>query len=241
MSTGAAGAAASGGQGDGGGAATQGDGGGDGGADLNQLAAGLAAQQATQQEMYDYLRAQPWAQAEGQQQGQQEATPTTAQPDALDLSFLNMDDPQFDPGQMAERLGSLIESTVDQRVQQGIQQAVNPVNERVQQMQREAEAAALVGEFPEFGEQETAQAVLQTAGQLAQAAGHPELANEPWLWRLTYMAGRAADAAQEEQGDTPAPGHMESGSGATPGGSRPGMTADDIVGAKRGASVLPFG
>jgi hypothetical protein len=234
MSTGAAGAAASG-QGDGGDAGQQTDGA-EGGADLQQLAAGLAAQQATQQEMYQFLQSQPWQQEPAQEQAEPAASPE------LDLSFLNMDDPEFDPGQMADRLGSLIESTVEQRVQQGIEQAVTPLQQQQEQMQREQEASALVAEFPEFGEPETANAVLQTAGQLAEAANRPELANEPWYWRLTYMAGRAADAAQEEQGDVPAPGHLESGAGAAPaGGAGRGMTAGDIVGAKRGASVLPFG
>jgi hypothetical protein len=236
MSTGAAGAAASG-QGDGGDAGQQqqqGDGA-EGGVDLSQLAAGLAQQQASQQEMYDFLRSQPWSQQE--EQGQQQE----ASPEPLNLDFLNMDDPGFDPGQMAERLGSLIESTVEQRVKQGIDQAVTPLQQQQEQMQREQEAAALVAEFPEFGEAETANAVLATASQLAEAYGQPDLANKPWFWRMTYMAGRAADAAQEEQGDTPAPGHLESGAGGAPAGGRGGgMTADDIVGAKRGASVLPF-
>jgi hypothetical protein len=230
MSTGAAGAAAS---GDAGGdAGQQGDAGQDGGVDLAQLAAGLAQQQTTQQEMYDFLRSAPWEAQQGQDAGQQ----PEASPEPLNLDFLNMDDPGFDPGQMAERLGSLIESTVEQRVKQGIDQAVTPL-----QQQQEQKAAALVAEFPEFGEAETANAVLATASQLAEAYGQPDLANKPWFWRMTYMAGRAADAAQEEQGDTPAPGHLESGAGGAPAGGRGGgMTADDIVGAKRGASVLPF-
>ncbi len=236
MSTGAAAGAAASGDGGGDAGQQQGDAGQDGGVDLAQLAAGLAEQKTTQQEMYDFLRSEPWqAQEPGQQQPE-------ASPDPLNLDFLNMDDPGFDPGQMAEKLGSLIEQTVEQRVKQGIDQAVTPLQQQQEQMQREQEAAALVAEFPEFGEEETANAVLKTAGQLAEAYGQPELANKPWFWRMTYMAGRAADAAQEEQAETPAPGHLESGAGATPAGGRGGgMTAGDIVGAKRGASVLPFG
>jgi hypothetical protein len=69
--------------------------------------------------------------------------------------------------------------------------------------------------------------------------GRPELGEEPSFWRLTYLAGRAADAAQEEQGDVPAPASLESGAGATPGGGG-GDLGDQIVGAHRGASVLPF-
>jgi hypothetical protein len=108
-------------------------------------------------------------------------------------------------------------------------------------MRREQEAAALIGEFPELGDEETTAQVLQTAKQYAETVGHPELANEPWFWRTTYVMGRAMDQAQEEQGDGPAPAHLESGSGAAPaGGGGQGMTAEQIVGARRGASVLPF-
>jgi hypothetical protein len=210
---------------------------GEGGPDINQLAAALGRQEATQQEMYDFLRQnfQP-----GEPGTTPEAQPQTPETEPLDLSFLNMDDPSFDPSQMAQQLGQLIESTVEQRVQAGIQSAVQPLQGDVASMRREQEAAALVGEFPELGEAETSQEVLRVAGQLAEASGHPELAGEPWFWRLSYMAGRAADAAQEESGEVPAPAHLESGAGATPAGRGAGMTAEDIVGAKRGASVLPF-
>jgi hypothetical protein len=203
---------------------------GDGGQDLAAL---LAQQQASQQEMFDYLRTEPWKAEEPEAQQQE--------PEPLDLSFLDMDDPAYDPNTVADRLGSLIDQTVSQRLEQGIQQAVGPIQEQVQQQQRQQEVAALVGEFPELGEKETGEAVLRMAGQLAEAHGHPELANEPWLWRMTYLAGRAVDAAQEEQGDVPAPAHLEGGAGAVPGGEGADL-GDAIVGAgRKGRGALPFG
>jgi hypothetical protein len=238
MSTGAAGAAPAGdagqGQGDGGAGEAQ------GGLSTQQIAEALAANRSSQQEMFDYLRSQPWQQQEQQQPEQQQEAPGP-----LDLSFLDADEMGYqDPAQVASKLGDVLEKAVQQRLEAGlqpIQQAQQQQMEAQQEMRREQEFAALIGEFPELGEEETATQVLQMTGQLAQAAGHPELSGEPWLTRLVYMAGRAADAAQQEAGDTPSLAHSESGAGAAPAGGSGAMTADQIVGARRGASVLPFG
>jgi hypothetical protein len=211
----------------------QADGGQSEGLDANALASELAQSRATQQEMYQWMQDN----LRPQEAQQQETKPEATTPEPLDLSWLDPDSPTFDPNAMAQQLSGLVESTVEQRVQQ----AVGPLQEQQQQMRREQEAAALVGEVPELGEEQTTQQVLQTAQQYAEAVGHPELANEPWFWRTTYIMGRAMDQAQEEQGDGPAPAHLESGSGAAPaGGGGQGMTAEDIVGARRGASVLPW-
>lgn len=217
-----------------GGDAGQADGGDAGAPDTGQLAELLSQNQASQQEMFEYLRSEPWKAEAPAAEPEQPAAPE------LDLSWLDAEDPSFDPNTVAERLGDVINQTVEQRVQAGIEQAVTPLQQAQDEMRRQSEVQALVGEFPEFGEQETGEAVLRMAGQLAEAHGQPELANEPWFWRLTYMAGRAADAAQEESGDVPAPAHLEGGAGAVPGSSGADL-GDAIVGARRGASVLPFG
>jgi hypothetical protein len=210
----------------------QADGGQQEGLDANALAAELAQSRATQQEMYQWMQ-------DNLRPGetQQQETPEATEPEPLDLSWLDPESPSFDPNAMAQQLSGLVESAVEQRVQQ----ATAPVQEQVQQMRREQEAAALIGEFPELADEDTTAKLLDTAKQYAQTVGHPELANEPWFWRTTYVMGRAMDQAQEEQADGPAPAHLESGSGAAPaGGGGQGMTAADIVGARRGASVLPF-
>lgn len=211
----------------------QGENGGGDAPSTAQIAEMLAAQQSSQQEMFSYLQSEPWRQQEAAQE-EPEQSPE------LDLSFLDMDDPSYDPNTIAQRLGGLIDQTVEQRVQQGIQQSVAPLQRQQEEMRRQSEVQALVGEFPEFGDPETGKAVLQMAGQLAEAHGQPDLAQEPWFWRLTYMAGRAADAAQDESGEIPAAAHLEGGAGAAPAGGGQDM-GDAIVGAHRGRSVLPFG
>jgi hypothetical protein len=207
--------------------------GGQQGVDVNALAEGLASTQATTQEMYQWMQEN----LRPQEAQQQQETPEATEPEPLDLSWLDPESPSFDPNAMAQQLSGLVESTVEQRVQQ----AITPLQQEQQQMRREQEAAALIGEFPELADEDTTAKVLETAKTYAQTVGHPELANEPWFWRTTYVMGRAMDQAQEEQADGPAPAHLESGSGAAPaGGGGQGMTAADIVGARRGASVLPF-
>jgi hypothetical protein len=226
MSTGAAGGDA--------GQTTQGEAQGEnGGGDAPstaQIAEMLAAQQSSQQEMFQYLQSEPWR--------QQEAAPEEAQQESpeLDLSFLDMDDPSYDPNTIAQRLGGLIDQTVEQRLQQGIA----PLQQQQEEMRRQSEVQALVGEFPEFGDPETGKAVLQMAGQLAEAHGQPELAQEPWFWRVVYMAGRAADAAQDESGEIPAAAHLEGGAGAAPAGGGQDMGDLIVGGGRRGAGVLPF-
>lgn len=211
----------------------QGDGGGGDAPSTAQIAEMLAAQQASQDQMYQYLQSQPWAQQEAPE-AEPEAAPE------LDLSFLDMDSPEYNPEQVAQRLGGLIEQTVEQRVQQGIQQAVTPLQQQQQEMIQRQQVAELVGEFPEMADEAVYTDVLKHATAIADAMGQPELRNNPVLWRITYMAGRAADAAQEESGEVPAAAHLEGGAGAAPAGGGQDM-GDAIVGARRGNSVLPFG
>lgn len=212
----------------GGQSAAQGQGEGEGvqqqqGPDTAALAEQLGQLSSGQEELRQFLMSAPWQaqEAEGEQDGQD-----------LDLSFLDAEDPGFDPNTIADRLGGLIEQAVEQRVA--------PQTERLAQLERAAEADRLVAEFPEMGSPETANEVVKTAGDLAQAVGRPEIANEPWFWRLTYMAGRAADHANEEGAGAPDAAHLEGAGGAGPGGGQQVDLGQQIVDAKRGRGVLPF-
>jgi hypothetical protein len=96
-----------------------------------------------------------------------------------------------------------------------------------------------VQEFPDFADPQIAEQVVGTARQIAEAYGQTELANEPWFWRMTYMAGRAAESAAEEGDDASDAAHLEGGGGARPGGQQVDL-GDQIVNARRGSSVLNF-
>jgi hypothetical protein len=74
--------------------------------------------------------------------------------------------------------------------------------------------------------------------------GQPELAANTQFIRVTYLAGRAAQLAQEQQGAAGAPGAatLEGAAGASPGGAAQGgpqETADSIKQAwSSGSDVL---
>ncbi len=213
------------------------------GPDFGAMQAALAEQGSTLSEMRDFLQSSPWQDIQ-QAQGDDDQSDDSGLPDDIDLSFLDPDTAaQMDPQQLEQRLQSVIQA----QAQKVAQDMVNPVRAEVQEMRHQQEVQALVGEFPEMAEPETAQAVLKNAGelaqQIAQSVGQPELAERlagsPQFWRTTYMAGRAADAAQQEGEDIAAPATLESGAGGTPGGGG-GDLGDQIIGARRGASTLPF-
>jgi hypothetical protein len=201
--------------------------------DIGTLAASIADLNGGMEDMRSFLQTQPWQQQadDGQQQQEQEA-------DQFDLSFLDPEAPGFDPEQMASTLQDLVDRAVEQRVSSAVQQHVQPVADRTAELQREREAEQLVQEFPALGDSETAQQLVQVSRQVAEAYGNPELGDQPWFWRLTYMAGQAADLANSE-GDVPAPAVLEGGGGAMP-GSFDGDLGDAIVNGSGGRNVLPF-
>lgn len=209
------------------------DGGQEQGPDIGALGQQLEAMQGSQEQMFQFLQQQPWLQQEGQQGAEGEGEPAA---EDFDLSFLDADSPQFDPSQVAERLSGLINQGVEQRVQAAMQ----PVQQQMNEERWNREANALVQEFPDFGDPQKAEEIVGYARQIAEAYGQAELAKEPWFWRMTYMAGRAAESASEEEQGAPEAAHLEGGGGARPGGQQVDL-GDQIVNARRGRSALPFG
>lgn len=208
----------------------------EGAPDVAQLAQGLESMQAGQEELRQFLMTQPWQQQEQAQEEDQQQ-----EQDDLDLSFLDPGDPQFDPEQLAQRLGGLISQTAEQRAQA----LIAPIQQQQEEFRRQNEARDLVGEFPELAQEETATQVTSLARQLAEANGHPELSNEPWLWRLTYMAGRAVDSANGEGSEEPGAAHLEGGGGARPTGGQQADPAEAfrqglIDSSRKGRGALPF-
>lgn len=167
--------------------------------------------------------------------------------DELDLSFLDPAAPEFDPAEVATRLGGLIEQTAEKRAQALVDKAVGPLQKTVSDFTRTAEAERLVAEFPEFGDEEVATEVVKVARQIAEhhLPNDPdkaaELADAPWFWRLTYMAARAAETANAEGTGVQDPAHLEGGGGGGAGSGSQEDPGDAIVSARRGGrSVLPF-
>lgn len=161
----------------------------------------------------------------------------------LDLSAFDPESPSFDPNELAQRLTGFVDQQAQAQAQQLVQQHIAPLQQQVGNLERQHQAAALISEFPEMGEGDTIQQVTQLSGQVAESIGQPALADNLMFVRLVYMAGRAAEAAQQENAEGPQAAQLEGGGGAGPGaGGQPGvMTAKSIVeGGGRGSSVLPF-
>lgn len=205
------------------------------GSDFEQLQQQLAAVAGGQDELRQMLLA---AQEAGGDDGGTEETDLLS-----DLSWLDVDAPDFDPQVVAQRLAEAVDQAAEQKVQP-VMQRLDAFEAQAAEQQRVAEAERLVEEFPELREREVALEVVSTARQLAEAQFPPQvakvMAESPAFWRLIYMAGRAADAANAE-GQDPQAAVLESGTGARPGA---GPTADElgeqIVSSRRGRSVLPF-
>lgn len=212
--------------------------------DPSQLVTSLSAIAEGQNETRELLRslaerAPAGGDAGGEEGGEGENDPFAG----LDLSFLEETPAAAeaeDPAQFTAQLGQVLAQAVQQGVQQQMGQIVQPLQTQLSEMQRSQAAQELADEFPALADPGTAQEVMGLAAQLAQANGQPELGDQPWFWRLTYMAAEAAAAANDAGGSAdPNAATLEGGGGALPGGASGGDLGDAIVGSRRGASVLP--
>src|SRR5438105_556925 len=162
------------------------------------------------------------------------------QPAEPDLSFMDPDNAAYNPQAAAQSLAQLMQD----QSQQQVQAALAPLQEQIRTMEAQRQADLLAAEFPEMEDPEIAQNVIDVSRQYAQMLGQPELGDNPAFWRMAYMAGRAADAANAEGDQQPAAATLEGAGGASPAG-----TADEqkqlvqgILNADgAGRSVLPFG
>jgi hypothetical protein len=192
----------------------------------------------TEQQEGMYAQQQQLAEAQGWTPEQIAQAEAEAQPQA-DLSYLNPDAPGYDPNMAAQTLANVMQ----QASQQQVQQAVAPLQEQIATMEAQRQADLLAAEFPELEDPEIAQNVVNVSRQYAEIIGKPELGDNPAFWRMAYMAGRAADAANAEQQQQPAAATLEGAAGASP-----GIPADEqqqlvqgiLNAGGRGRSVLPF-
>lgn len=236
-------AATAGGDAAGQGEATNGNGHGQGG-DIAALAEQLGAMSSSQEEMRQQL--QQWVEGAQQQPDQ-----WGDDGDNLGLPFADDelggydDDPggfgdpgdfDGDPAQMAEEIAHATDRYV--------QAAVAPLEQRLQEMQMDAEWRQIAEEFPDLGDVDVARETFEAAGALAAAKGWPgEVATSPGFVKLTYLAMAAIRHAQEEaEMEQPDAAHLEGGAGAA-GGQSQGETnplLQALDGPPGGSKVLPF-
>jgi hypothetical protein len=200
--------------------------------DFGALQQQVESMSSNQEEMRQYL----------QQIGEfLQPAPGPQEPQAPDLSPVLQ---EADPNVAAQRLQEVIDRAAQQRAEALFQDRFGPMEEQVQTMRLNQEADALVAEFPDLADEQVAGAVLESARQLAETVGQPELVGNSQFVRLVYMAGRAAQMAQQQEGAAGAPGvaTLEGGGGAGPAGdTQSGETADTIATqwAQRRSGALP--
>ncbi len=202
------------------------------GPDLATIASGQDDLRSQLEQMRSYMEEQSWQPPEVPAE---QDTP----PEPADLSFVDPNEPNYDPQRAA---GQLLE-VLQQQNQQALSEALAPLQNDLQEVRSAREADYLAQEFPDLQNPETADAVFKATAEAVQAAGLPaEAAQNMQMVRLVYLAGRAQELAAGEQSEEQSQqvATLEGAGGASPGGSTGGLTAESIVSAPGGRSPLPF-
>lgn len=128
-------------------------------------------------------------------------------------------DPQAQQAQAMQQL----QSYISDQVQQGVQQAITP------HIQRQ-KADELERRYPDLADPQKAGQVVQATAQWAQRMGRPDLARDPELVELVYLAEQARTrAAQETPAENGSSGvHLETG-GAAPQGQEEESAGDRML------------
>jgi hypothetical protein len=135
---------------------------------------------------------------------------------------------QLDPyGQPVQGEGQALDpQMVQQMIQQGINQGLAPIQQHLLGQQLNA----LADKYPDMRTPEVLAKIDQTTGQIAQRMGNPNLATDPEIVEMAYMAHRAQQLASQQ---TPAGQHNEGAtleqSGAAP-PQEPTDPADELFG-----------
>lgn len=163
----------------------------------------------------------------GQQQGEPAGQEPAAAGEDFDVGGLFDIDSGVDPQQAQQMLQQL----VDSRTQSQLDAALAPVLEQVRGIQVGLDAEQLAAKYPALADASVAGPVVQRARELAEHAGHPELATNMQFIETIY---KAQMADQYAAGERPVGGEqqfeLERGGGAGPGAAaEESNIADRIV------------
>lgn len=145
----------------------------------------------------------------------------------LDLDGLLEPSGEMDP-EAALRLMSQISSQQNQRA---VQEAVAPLMERIEGMQINLDADALVTKYPQLADPAVHGPIVTQARELAQRLGDPSLASKSQFIEVMFQAEQARKYAA---GEVPAGSEqfeLENAGGGAPGASEPNV-AESIVNAR---------
>lgn len=158
-----------------------------------------------QQEWQGPISDLPFAEGDfaGQPQDQQYADPGDYQPGQYAPEY------GLDPQAQQQQAMQQLQEYITEQVQSGVQQALEPhiLTQKANELERT---------YPELANPEKAGEVVREAARIAQRMGRPELARNPELVELAYLAQQARSRAAQQE--TPADSgdvHLE-GAGAAP-------------------------
>lgn len=146
-----------------------------------------------------------------------------------DLSAFELSPDDFEDDDFAED-GNLTPEAQKRAFSQMVKAAVAaelaPERARQAEERRAAEADALEQKYPELGDERVQSDMIERTVEFARAIGNPELAREPKLLEMVYLAEKARGRAGDEipAGSTQGV-RLESGTGAPPAES--GQQPDD--------------
>lgn len=165
---------------------------------------------------HQVLAERPWEQSAAGDEGEGEGS------GELDLGFLDDTQPGWTQDKALQDLASLI----DGRAGEKAQELVAPALQRLQTLETNQAIDDLVARYPQFGEPEVAQKVMQDSRAWAESVGLPELGANPEVYRLIYLASQTIEAqGRENAAGADGAATLEGAGGASPGGSGQGDTA----------------
>jgi hypothetical protein len=187
-------------------------------------------------EVADVLAETGWEYAgEMERRGSRGARDSTARQDS---------DPADDPATMANVLGDAFADFIRGELAP-LQQEVAEARRETQEAKLESEYRQLASEFPDLGEaRNDGGGPGRRAGLRDGARPTTEDGGRSRVARLVYMAGRAADAANAEDDDSPQSAFLEGGAGGAPSGGRvdagDAIVNPQLAGGALGSRALPF-
>lgn len=151
--------------------------------------------------------------------------------------FGEPEEPEVGQQQYPQVNAEAMQQLIDQRAEALMEQRFGPLMERVQGIEVSLDAEALAARYPELGNRETAEPVVQAAQQLAEELGNPQLVNNMKFVEAIYKAQKADRLAADEKPAGSDNGfELERGGGAGPAAADEPNIAQRVIAQQRAQS-----
>lgn len=159
--------------------------------------------------------------------------PAEEEPEAEDdpgFEFTFSDEDYGEDGELSQEAQM---RALNELVRQQVAEAQRPHLEREAKQRRMSEADALEKQYPDLAKEDVQDAMIEKVVAFANELGVPELAREPKLLEIVYLATEAEKVAADERSGDEQEFVMERSGAARAAASGQDDTADRIVGAVR--------